>query len=158
MLSSEGVLIAMQPSTVPTIHCQKKHWPEHESLCESIQELTALDQANSIPSSSENRQYVTHLTPRQHTTVGKLVRKPCIINCKLNELETEALRHTGAQVSILPKRWVAEQFPGIKLRNTEELVGQGVKIELKAANRTDIPYSGWIELEFKLMSGADVWC
>ena len=53
-------------------------------------------------------------------------------------------------------RWVAEQFPGIKLRNTEQLVGQGVEIEFKAANGTDIPYSGLIELEFKLMSGVDV--
>ena len=27
---------------------------------------------------------------------------------------------------------------------------------MKAANGTDIPYSGWIELEFQLMSGVDV--
>ena len=33
---------------------------------------------------------------------------------------------------------------------------QRVEIELKAANGTDIPYSGWIELEFTLMSGVDV--
>ena len=104
----------------------------------------------------ENGQYVTHLTPRQHTTVAKLVGKRCIINCKLNELETETLWDTGAQVSVPPKRWVAEQFSGIKLRNIDELVGQGVEIELKAANGTDIPCSGWIELEFKLMSGVDV--
>ena len=122
---------------------QKKHWPEHKSLRKTIQELIARNQTSSVPSSLENGQYVTHLTPRQHTTVAKLVGKRCIINCKLNELETEALWDTGAQVSVLPKRWVAEQFPGIKLRNIEELVGQGVE----AANGTDIPYSGWIELE-----------
>ena len=134
----------------------KEVWPEHKSLCKTIQELIARNQASSIPNSLENGQYVTHLTPRQHTTVAKLVGKRCIINCKLNELETEALWDTGAQVSVLPKRWVAEQFPGIKLRNIEELIGQGVEIELKAANGTDISYSGWIELEFKLMSGVDV--
>ena len=59
-------------------------------------------------------------------------------------------------LSVLPKRWFAGQFLGIKLRNIEELVGHGLEIELKAANGTDIPYSGWIELEFKLMSGVDV--
>ena len=149
------------PTKYCSNRCQKKHWPEHTSLCKSIQELIAHNQASSVPSSLENGQYVTHLTPRQHTTVAKLVGKRCIINCKLNELETEALWDTGAQVFALPKRWVAEQFPmsyiaGIELRNIEELVGQGVQIELKAANGTDIPYSGWIELEFKLMSGADV--
>ena len=136
-------------------HCQKKHWPEHKSLCKTTQQLIAHNQASSVPSSLENGQYVTHLTPRQHTTVAKLVEKR-IINCKLNELETQALWDIGAQVSVLPKRWVADKFPGIKLRNIEELAGQGVEIELKAANGTDIPYSGWIELEFKLMSGVDV--
>ena len=135
---------------------QKKHWLEHKSLYKSIQELIARNQASSVPSSSENGQYVTHLTPRQHTTVAKLVGKRCIINCKLNKLEIEALWDTGAQVSVLPEPWVAEQFPGIKLGNIEELEGQGAEIELKAANGNDIPYSLWIELEFKLMSGVDV--
>ena len=79
MLSLKGVLFAMQ----------------HKSLCRSIQELIARNQACSDPSSSENGQYVTHLTPRQHTTVAKLVGKRCIINCKLNELEQ---RLSGIQV------------------------------------------------------------
>ena len=39
----------------------------------------------------------------------------------------------GAQVSVLPKRCIAEQFPGIELRNIEELVGQRVEIELKSS-------------------------
>ena len=30
------------------------------------------------------------------------------------------------------------------------------ELKLKAANGTDIPYSGWIELKFKLLSGVDV--
>ena len=110
--------------------------------------MIARNQESSVPSSLENGQHITHLTPRPHTTVTKLVGKRCIINCKLSELETEALWDTGVQVSVLPKRWVAKQFPGIQLRNIEELVGQGVETELKAANGTDIPYSDWIELEF----------
>ena len=31
--------------------CQKKHWPEHKSLCKTIQELIARNQASSVPSS-----------------------------------------------------------------------------------------------------------
>ena len=125
-------------------------------MCKSIQELFGCNQASGVPSSSENEHYVIHLTPRQHTTVAKPVGKRCIINCTLNELETEALWDTNAQVSVLPERWVAEQFPGIKIRIIGKFVGQGVEIELKATNGTDSPCSGWIELEFKLMSGVDV--
>ena len=40
-------------------HCQKKHWPEHKSLCKNIQELIACNQTSSIPNSLENGQYVT---------------------------------------------------------------------------------------------------
>ena len=85
MLSLKGVLVAMQPGTVPTI--DKTRIGLNISLCKSIQELIAYNQANSVPSSSENGQYVTHLTSRQHTTVAKPVGKRCIINCKLNDIK-----------------------------------------------------------------------
>ena len=80
--------------------CQKLHWNNHKTLCLSIKELlrqNSVSHAQTIDESS----FVNHLTPKQTSKIAKLVGKRCLISCKMNGKETDALFDTGAQVSIV---------------------------------------------------------
>ena len=80
----------------------------------------------------------------------RLVGRKCIVKCLLNGLETDALWDTGAQVSIISHSWLKQCLPGCGIRDIAELLGMD-GLELKAANGTDLPYEGWVELTFNLI-------
>ena len=67
--------------------------------------------------------------------------------CLLHGLETDALWDTGAQVSIISHSWLNQCLPGCDIA---ELLGMDA-LKLKTANRTDLPYEGWVELTFNLI-------
>ena len=94
--------------------------------------------------------FVSHLSPQEHAQVVRLVGHKCIVKCLLNGLETDALWDTGAQVSIISHSWLKQCLPGCDIRDIAELVGMD-GLELKAANGTDLPYEGWVELTFNLI-------
>ena len=122
--------------------CQRKHWGEHKVLCSALRTLSQ----NSITNAS-NR-FVSHLTPKQALKIANLVGKRCIVNCHLNDRETEVLWDTGAQVSIVSEQFLKHNFPGTNLRNISELIE--CELNVTAANGTPIPYKGWAELRFTL--------
>ena len=64
-------------------------------------------------------------------------------------LETDALWDTGAQVSIISHSWLKQCLPRCDIRDIAGLLGMN-GLELKAANGTDLPYGGWVELTFHL--------
>jgi hypothetical protein len=98
--------------------------------------------------------FVSHLTPKQRDTVVKLVGKKCQVKCQLNSKETEILWDTGAQVSILPERILKDMFPDIPVKDIHELLGAGSDLKLEAANGTQIPYNGWVGVNFKLLNNS----
>ena len=77
-----------------------------------------------------------------------------MVQCVMNNVQTEALWDTGAQVSIVSKDWIAENLPTAESRQMDELLNDK-GLDLKAANGTEIPYEGWIEVSFKLMTSDD---
>ena len=58
------------------------------------------------------------------------------------------------QVSIVSKDWIAENLPTAEIRRMDELLNDK-GLDLKAANGTEIPYEGWIEVSFKLATSDD---
>jgi hypothetical protein len=66
-------------------------------------------------------------------------------------VETEVLWDTGAQVSIIPARLVREKFPNVSVKDIHELLGIGADLKLQAANGTQIPYNGWVGINFRLL-------
>ena len=62
----------------------------------------------------------------------------------------EALWNTGSQVCVVSRKWQQIHLPLEVLRNVEELLGAGEKLNLEAMNGTNIPFDGWIEVRFKL--------
>ena len=93
---------------------------------------------------------MSHSSPQQHAQVVRLVGRKCIVKCLLNGLETDALWDTGAQVSIISHSWLNQCLPGCDIRDIAELLGMD-GLKLKAANGTDLPYEGWVELTFNLI-------
>ena len=93
-------------------------------------------------------QYVSHLTPKQAAKIANLVGKRCVIKCLFDETVVEALWDTGAQVSIISEQFLNDNFPQKKLKNVSELIN--CPLNVTAANGTQIPYEGWVEIEFKL--------
>ena len=56
----------------------------------------------------------------------------------------------GTQVSLISNKWLDEKLPGIPGRKIESLLDYGAELHLKTADRTNMPYEGWIEVDFKL--------
>ena len=129
--------------------CQRAHWRRHKQLCSAIKYLSNQERKDV----TDDGMYVSHLTPNQHAKVVKLVGKRCMVQCVMNNVQTEALWDTGAQVSIVSKDWVAQNLPTAERREINELLDKG--LDLKAANGSEIPYEGWIEVSFKLATSDD---
>ena len=66
-------------------------------------------------------------------------------------METEVLWDTGAQVSIIPERLVREKFPNMSVKDIHELLGIGADLKLQAASGMQIPYNGWVGINFRLL-------
>ena len=98
--------------------CQTAHWMKHKQLCSAIKYLSNHEKRDV----SDSGMYVSHLTPNQHAKVAKLVGKRCMAQCVMNNVQTEALKDTGAQVSIVSKDWIAENLPTAESRRMDELL------------------------------------
>ena len=61
----------------------------------------------------------------------------------MNNVKTEA-----------SKDWMAKNLPTAESHQIEELLNEG-GLDLKAANGAEIPYEGWIEVLFKLVTSDD---
>ena len=84
--------------------------------------------------------------------VSKLVGERCLVNCWINNVKSRVLWDTGAQVSILSTEWKECHLPNVRTRPLSALPGTE-HLDLTAANGTKIPFDGWIEIAFQLMSG-----
>ena len=73
-----------------------------------------------------------------------------MVKCLIQGKEVEELWDTGSQVCVVSRKWQQTHLPLEVLRNVEELLGAGEKLNLEAMNGTNIPFDGWIEVRFKL--------
>lgn len=72
-----------------------------------------------------------------------------MVNCSLNGVKTQALWPTGSQICLISEAWRKKYIPKVEVRNTEELLGPGALVG-RAVNQTDIPFQGWVEVDFQL--------
>ena len=71
------------------------------------------------------------------------------MNGEINRHSVEVLWDTGAQVSIISNEFL-KNFPGVVIKDISELLD--TKLNLRAANGSEMPYIGWVELNFRLSS------
>ena len=93
--------------------------------------------------------YVSHISPRHHSQLLRLIGKRCMVSCYLDGVKTQALWDTGSQVCLINDTWRKKCIPKVKVRSTEELLGPGSLVG-KAVNQTDIPFLGWVEVTFQV--------
>ena len=91
---------------------------------------------------------MSHLTPKEHEKLIKLVGRRCTVKGKLNGKTVEILWDTGAQLSIISKKFLQENFPDCKIKDVDDLLS--CELALTAANGSTIPYEGWVELNFQV--------
>ena len=91
---------------------------------------------------------MSHLTPKEHEKLIKLVGRRCTVKGKLNGKTVEILWDTGAQVSIISNKYLEEHFSDCKIKDVSELLN--CDLALTAANGSTIPYERWVELNFQV--------
>ncbi|XP_063049996.1 uncharacterized protein LOC134444699, partial [Engraulis encrasicolus] len=92
---------------------------------------------------------ISHISPRHQSQLLRLIGKKCMVSCYFNGVKTEALWDTGSQVCLINEAWRKKNIPKVRVRDTVELLGPGALVG-KAVNQTDIPFRGWVEVEFQL--------
>lgn len=94
---------------------------------------------------------VNLISPKQRVQLLSLIGRKYIINCLLDGVETKALWDTGSQVCLINEKWRQRQIPHVTVRDLAEIVDPDL-LNAHAVNQTPIPFSGWVEITFKLPS------
>lgn len=81
-----------------------------------------------------------HLTERKQA--AQLVGKKCLVWFRLNNIKTQALWDTGAQVSIMSEAWKSDNLPDAKICPISDLLSDDELLDLRAANGLEIPFEG----------------
>uniref|UniRef100_A0A3B5Q730 Gypsy retrotransposon integrase-like protein 1 n=1 Tax=Xiphophorus maculatus TaxID=8083 RepID=A0A3B5Q730_XIPMA len=89
------------------------------------------------------------MNPRSRQKLLNLIGKRCIVHCWMDATPVEALWDTGAQACLINEEWRQLHLPHQRVRPLNELLEVDTLIGL-AANQTQIPFLGWVEVEFRL--------
>ena len=125
--------------------CQQSHWDEHKVICKSIKQLQ--DEANN--KCKEACDFSASIAPECKKKLMNLIGDKCTIACVINGRECDALWDTGAQVSLISKRWLDRHMGGeYQIEDLSEVIGRDIKV--KGAVGAEIPYAGYVVLNCKI--------
>ena len=126
--------------------CQQRSWLEHKNICNAIRDL----QRQRRDRIEKSGVFASSLSPRDQTTVARLIGEKCLINCRLSKKRTEVLLDTGAQVSLVSQSWLHQHHPDVNIQDIKELMSKEDQPRVRWGNNVEIPYSGYVELQFSL--------
>ena len=131
--------------------CQKSHWKQHRTVCQTIQQLIKeRDELIELKCS-----FVSHVTPKLRQKIVELVGEKCMIECMIEGEKVESLWDTGAQVSLVDRELLSKLGNGVEIKPLSDLVGNGNGISLSGADGTKIPYLGYVWLPVLLKGQSD---
>ena len=122
--------------------CQRNCWEDHKTLCESIHKLSK-DVAEQKPTI-----FLSHITASNRNKLVKLIGEICEIEGEISNIKTRVLWDTGAMVSLVSLKWLRKHLPNEVIRDVKELIDEDLNV--RTANKTALPFLGWVELTFKL--------
>ena len=126
--------------------CQRRDWKHHKTICQAIGTL-ASDQCKKTI-------FKSHVSHQNHAKLIKLIGEKCQIKCEIGGVSSTGLWDTGAMVSVICRSWLKKYLPDETIRSISELIDH--TLNLTTATKGNIPYSGWVELQFCLQSGEKI--
>lgn len=101
-------------------------------------------------SKCQDKPSLSHDPLTKRKQVAKLVGKKCLVWFKMNNIKTQALWDTGAQVSIMSETWKSKNLPDAKILPISDLLSDDELLDLRAANGSEIPFQEWVETNLSL--------
>ncbi len=145
-------------TAIPTPPADKDNQNEqfrdmYKLVTDRIQHLESEMAAKTQNTASQKNEAVSVnlISPKQRAQLLSLVGRKYIITCLIDGVETKALWDTGSQVSLMNEKWRQQQIPHATVRDLAEIVEPDL-LNARAVNQTPIPFSGWVEVTFKLPS------
>ena len=92
--------------------------------------------------------YNATLPPSQQDQVVQLNGEKYQVACNMNDLVTQVLLDTGAQVSLLSHKWLKSNLPGAKILEVGELLDPYDRLRVQWGNHAEIPFLGWTDIKF----------
>lgn len=126
--------------------CQGEHGSTHKIKCKPY--ICGSSRKGGRQSSERRNNKKRNKIP----SVRELVGRKCLIRCFLGDKIVEALWDSGSQVCAIDEVWKETNLPEVPLKNVNELIDPNIPLHLEAANGTDMPYVGWLEVPFKLFT------
>ena len=126
--------------------CQLKGWKQHKTVCHAINQLK-VDRKASVYKTGI---YNTTLPPSEQNQVVQLIGEKCRIACKMNDVVTQVLLDTGAQVPLLSHKLLESILPGAKILEVRELLDPCDKLRVQWGNHAEISFVGWTDIKFEL--------
>eukprot|EP00794_Sanderia_malayensis_P006740 gene6740-7500_t len=128
------------------------HWSGHKNICQAIAQSSRNRNYDDkiIGDSEDDFFYSSHLTPKTHQKIAKLIGEKCVMECTLDNIAMTVLLDTGAQVSIISNSVLHDVFPDTKISDVSNILGVSQTLDLTTANGSDLPYVGFVTLVFAL--------
>ena len=83
--------------------------------------------------------------------VAQLIGGRCMVTCHLDGVTLQMLLDSGAQVTMVDRSWVEKALPNVRIQPLESLLPHH-PLKITAANGTDVPFDGWIEVRLEISS------
>ena len=106
-----------KPGGTVAKRAKTRDWDDHNEICKTIQALAIRYNPPDLGKgdSEDEQAYKTHLTPKQHSKVVKLVGGKCNVKCKLNNVELSVLWDTAAQINLFSTTQLKKYFGDMEL-------------------------------------------
>lgn len=138
----EGVILKQCTSCKNVLYCsrpcQVDNWAEHKKHCKPLSCMTA--------NATSKREKQAKRAP--------LVGERHMVNCFIQGQRVQALWDSGSQVTIIDELWKEVHLPDTRLRDISDILDVTPALDIKAANGESMPYTSWVEIAFRLASGA----
>ena len=119
--------------------CFKQDWKNHQPICNSISTLQRMQKLEI--------RYDQPITPKEKRKLIKLVGQRCMVSCSINNVAVQALWDTSSMVSVVSKRWIANNLDNDIIKPLCELIDS--KLQVKTANNTEMPFEGFINADMR---------
>ena len=87
------------------------------------------------------------MTPKEQKNLTGLTGKQNVVKLYMNDKPVDILWDTGANISIISKKYVNNFFLIVVIKNLRDILSDADKLQVRWGNQEILPYEGYVELE-----------